>query len=206
LKKIISAALLCISFCYQGFGIGANENNSNSDTTHAKERFSQTLFGLNYASANTYNGRKDTNKIRVLSPTFKYIGKRGIFVKLDAVNVPHAKKTFDELNVNFGWENDLRNDWDATINFSHFFYDSKVARINAAVSNELNTYVGKDWDILYTSLDLSLDAGNNKFPYIGKIISQKSRDFFMNFSNNHEFVFDHLKITGDSIKIIPIIT
>ena len=193
---------VCIAILLISFNILSTYAKGN-DTIITKERYSETRFGMDYASVNTYNGRKDTNKIRVLSPSFQYVGKRGFYTNLSLVNVPHAKKLFDELNTNFGWQHDFSNDWDANVSFSHFFYDSKVARINAAISNALNINLGKDWDVLYTNLDFNIDASNNKFPYRGKIIAQKSRDVFFDFSNAHEFAYSPSLSNGDSLKIIP---
>lgn len=174
-----------------------------TDSVKKDKKYRSVKLGIDYASAIAFKARKDTAKLYSFSPYFKYSGKYGFFTKINIVDVPGTKKGFDELNTSFGWDFNFSQKWDGSIGYAHYFYNSKVARIKAAISNEISANVSYDWDFLYSYLGVDLDGGNNKFPYNGKMVSKKTRDYYLVFSNSHEFSFDFFLKRVDDLTVTP---
>lgn len=166
-----------------------------SDSSSSAEKHRKFKMELDYSSDNTFKGRKDTTNIPILAPFFKYTAKSGFFLQASLVNVPTPKankqKVFDELDAGLGWMFDFSDKWDGIISYTHYFFDSKIARIKAAVQNDLNATVGYDWDVLYHRLIIDYNSGNPNFvSKKGKKISTRSRDFSITLANSHNFSFD----------------
>ena len=211
MKKIIFIILFCASFySYGNSNYRASADTAKTDSTKTTEKYRKIKFGVDYANASTFNGRKDTSVRYTVSPSLEYIGKLGFFSKLSLVHVPATKKIFDELSADIGWNFDFSDKWDGSIGYSHYFFDTKAARINAAIANRLDANVGYDWNLLYSFLDIEWDGGNNKFPVKAPsnpqktlLVAKKTNDVFVTFSNSHEFLFDDLLKKSDRITITP---
>ncbi len=166
-------------------------------------KYRKLKLGLDYASTITFKGRQDSSRLFSISPYLDYRGKYGLFAKVSLDDVPGTKKGFDELNASIGWDHSFTDKLDCSIGYSHYFYNSQVARIKASVSNEIAANISYDWDWLYTYIGVDLDGGNNKFPYKGKIVTKKTRDVYLVFSNSHEFSFDFFTERSDNLTINP---
>ncbi|MBI3500421.1 MAG: hypothetical protein HY063_01390 [Bacteroidetes bacterium] len=157
------------------------------------EKFRKFRMGVDYSSDNTFKGRKDTVTIPIISPSFKFTAKSGLFLKANMVHVPapkaKKKKFFDELDAGAGWNFDFSDDWDGSISYTHYFFDSKVARLKAAVQNDANAAVGYDWNILYSRILFDYNSGNPNLTYKGKKITKRTKDFSVTFTNVHDFEF-----------------
>jgi hypothetical protein len=211
MKKNIFIILFSIS--YYSYGINSCNvlaDTSKTDSVKVTQKFRKIKLGVDYASVNTVNGRQDTSVRYTFSPSLEYIGKLGLFGKLSLIHVPATKRVFDELSADAGWNFTFSDKWDGGIGYSHYFFDTKAAMINAAISNRLNVNAGYDWDILYSYLDIDWIGGNNKFPV--KVpanpkkttaVLKKTNDVFVTFSNSHQFSFDDLLKKGDYITITP---
>ena len=175
-----------------------------TDSIQVAEKHRKIKSGVDYASVSAFKGRKDTTGVSLLSPYFEYTGKHGFYTRMALDHVPGGKrKFFDEFNSEIGWNFDFSDNWDGFIGYSHYFYDSQVARIMASVSNEIKTNVGYDWKYLYSFLDFDWSGGNNKFPYKGVIVTTKSHDFQLAFSNSHQFSFDRILKRSANLSITP---
>ncbi len=171
----------------------------NSDTTHEgsgtkREKFRKLKLALTYSSDNVFKGRKAGSSIPVISPMIKYTTKPGLFAQVSLTNTPGKKATlFDELDTRIGWIFDLSDKWDASFSYAHYFFNSKSARINATVQNDLDLSLGFDWNVLYSRLIADYSSGSSSFSKKGKSISSHTKDFSVTFMNLHDFSIDLTK-------------
>ncbi len=188
----VSLSFLNLSFFFIMHSYGnIIDTTSSSDTTSFEKKYRKFKIALDYSSENTFKGRKNTTNIPILSPFFKYIGKSGFFTQVSLVDVPTGKikKVFDELDAGAGWIFNFSDQWDGSISYMHYFYDSGVARLKSAVKSDLNTSVGFDWDILYSQLLFDINADNPKNSNKGKAIPKHTKDYTLTFANTHYFYF-----------------
>ncbi len=157
-----------------------------SETGRMKYR--KVKIGVDYASDNTFRGRKDSTNIPLVSPFFKYTGRRGWFTTVSLADVPAKKqKAFDELDLGAGKNFDFSENWDGTLSYTHYFFDAKAARIKAAVQNDIHASVNYDWTILYSQVIFDVNGGSDKFLYKGKKIGVRNFDYSFTFANQHDF-------------------
>src|SRR5574337_59065 len=97
-----------------------------SDSSETTQTHSKLKISANYSSNNTYKGRKDTTNTPIISPMLKYTTKSNFFFMATLVNVPGAKKMFDELDLGLGQRFNFSDKWYGSISYSHFFFDSGV--------------------------------------------------------------------------------
>jgi hypothetical protein len=161
------------------------------DSTTVKKKHSKLKIELNYASNNTYKGRADTSNTPIISPFIKYTGKSKFFVQGSLVNVPGEKKIFDEMDLGVGKKIRFSDSWDGSVSYSHYFFDSNVARIKAGLQNNFSSFVGYDWDILYSQLYFDWSEGSNSLKTKNKKITNTRRTSDVTFTlvNSHQFNF-----------------
>ena len=118
-------------------------------------------------------------------------------------NTPGGKKAFDEMDLGLGKRWRFSDKWDGSLSYTHYFFDSNVARIKAALQNDLAASAGYDWDILYSQLLFDWSEGSDQFKYKGKKVAQKTRDFTFTFANSHQFSWDDVFKKDDDIIFMP---
>jgi len=160
---------------------------ANDSLRNDKQR--KLKIALDYSSDNTFKGRRDTTNTPLISPNIKYTGRSGLFAQAALFDVPGKKrktKVFDELDLGVGKNFDISEKWDASVAYSHYFYDSKVARIKSSVQNDFNASLNYDWDILYNQLVADVNMGAPKSKK-GKTVSRRSLDYSLTLVSMHDF-------------------
>ena len=198
--------LLLFSCCYLGTyaftGFELPSDSSKTDTTIVK-KYRKYKFELSYSSNNTYKGRKDTSNSQIISPSFKYTSKSNFYIRTALANSSGSKKVFDELDATLGKKFHFTKNWDGILSESHYFFDSNVSRIGAAVQNDIVASTGYDWDILYSQLQFDWSSGNSKFKYKGKRLDKRTHDVTFILANSHQFWLDDVLKDGDDLVIEP---
>jgi hypothetical protein len=204
--------LWCFLFLFFGIGkifsglslhlILPKDSVKKEDSAKVKKH-AKLKFELSAASNNTFKGRRDTNNVPIISPLLKYTTKRNWYFSGTLVNEPGSQRMFDEFDLSIGKKIVFSDNWDATVAYSHYFFDSRVTRIKATVQNYASATVNYDWNILYSSLELSYSEANDKFKYKGKKVGNKTGDFSVYFDNSHAFDFDDFLRKGNSLSLTP---
>jgi hypothetical protein len=175
---------------------------------------------LNYSSANTFLGKKDSVSIPILTPTFKYTTSKDFFYQLNLVHSNTTNKVFDQLDLRAGYNHYFNDQWNATISYTRSFYSKAVDRLNAIVNNDINVYVGYDWNHVYTALSLDYTSGSKDYAYtfndtiigpLGKkhIIESKetgsvsAKDYTITLMNSRQFYFYELFNDNDKLIVCP---
>jgi hypothetical protein len=178
-------------------------------------------IALNYSSANTFLGKKDSISIPILTPTIKYTTSKDIFYQINLVHSNTTNKVFDQLDLRLGYSYYFNDRWSATASYTHSFYDKEVDRINAIVNNDFNAYVGYDWDYVYSALSVDLTSGSKAYSYnyqdtvwglnMKKYLlvdtkesgSISAKDYTITLMNSRQFYFYELFTEYDKLIVCP---
>lgn len=177
-------------------------------------------IALNYSSANTFLGKKDSVSIPILTPTIKYTTSKDFFYQLNIVHSNTTDKLFDQLDLRAGYNHYFNDQWNATISFTRSIYSKAVDRFNSIVNNDINLFVGYDWDYVYSAFSLDYTSGSKDYSYnyqdtiIGlsgkKHIIEftesgnlSAKDFTVTFMNSRQFYFYDLFNEVDKLIICP---
>ena len=178
-------------------------------------------LALNYSSANTFLGKKDSVSIPILTPTIKYTTSKDFFYQLNLVHSNTTDKLFDQLDLRAGYNYYFNDQWNATISYTRSFYSKAVDRLNAIVNNDINLYVGYDWNHVYTALSLDYTSGSKDYSYTyqdtvwgknGKkyaLIDTKetgnvsAKDYTITLMNSRQFYFYELFNENDKLIVCP---
>lgn len=171
---------------------------------------------FNYSSANTLLGKKDSIPIPLLSPSFKYTTSKNIFYQISLVHTNTTSKIFDELDAKIGYNYDFNDRWNASIAYTHYFFDKNVDRLNSMVNNDINLYVAYDWDILYSAISLDYTSGKKTFNTTDTVYGKKgkyalvqntsslsSKDITLTLMNSKQFFFFKLFTKKDRLILSP---
>jgi hypothetical protein len=178
-------------------------------------------LALNYSSANTFLGKKDSISIPIFTPTIKYTTSKDFFYQLNLVHSNTTDKLFDQLDLRAGFNHYFNDQWNATISYTRSFYGKAVDRLNAIVNNDINIYVGYDWNHVYTALSVDYTTGSKDYSYTyqdtlwgknGKkyaLIDTKetgnvsAKDYTITLMNSRQFYFYGLFNEYDKLIVCP---
>jgi hypothetical protein len=178
-------------------------------------------LALNYSSANTFLGKKDSISIPILSPTLKYTTSKDFFYQVNLVHSNTTDKVFDQLDLRAGYNYYFNDQWNASISYTRSFYSKAVDRLNAIVNNDINVYVGYDWDYVYSALSFDYTSGAKDYSYnytdtiwgLNKkkfvLIDTKetgnvsAKDYTITFMNSRQFYFYELFNKNDKLIVCP---
>lgn len=178
-------------------------------------------LALNYSSANTFLGKKDSISIPIFTPTIKYTTSKDFFYQLNLVHSNTTDKLFDQLDLRAGFNHYFNDQWNATISYTRSFYSKAVDRLNAIVNNDINIYVGYDWNHVYTALSVDYTTGSKDYSYTyqdtlwgknGKkyaLIDTKetgnvsAKDYTITLMNSRQFYFYGLFNEYDKLIVCP---
>jgi hypothetical protein len=124
------------------------------------------------------------------------------------------------LDLRAGYNHYFNDQWNATISYTRSFYSKAVDRLNAIVNNDINAYVGYDWNHVYTALSLDYTSGSKDYAYtfndtiigpLGKkhIIESKetgsvsAKDYTITLMNSRQFYFYELFNDYDKLIVCP---
>ena len=205
--------LIFINFTYL---LSQNSSDTLLLDTLQSPKYRRFKASLNYSSANTLLGKKDSIPIPLLSPSFKYTTSKNIFYQISLVHTNTTAKIFDELDAKIGYNYDFNDRWSASIAYTHYFFNKNVDRLNSMVNNDVNLYVAYDWDILYSAISLDYTGGKKTFNTTDTIFGKKgkyalvestsslsSKDFTATFMNSRQFFFFELLTKKDRLIISP---
>lgn len=163
---------------------------------------------LNYSSANTFLGKKDSISIPILTPSFKYTTSKDFFYQLNLVHSNTTAKVFDQLDLRAGYNHYFNDQWNATISYTRSFYSKAVDRLNSIVNNDVNLFVGYDWNYVYSALSFDYTSGSKTFTT--NIIKNKNKtetvdakDVTITIMNSRQFYFYELLNDYDKLIICP---
>lgn len=194
----------------------------NQETIENEPVYRRFRTSLNYSSANTLLGKRDSIAIPILTPTFKYTSSKDFFYQLSLVHSNTTNKLFDELDLKVGKNFYIGERWNFTLAYARFIYSKYIDRINTVVNNDLNAYAGFDWGHdVYTGLSLDYTSGKKTIAYhtIDSILPIKgnkyilvdntentyiqAKDFTMTFMNSITFYFYELLNESDKLIVTP---
>ena len=185
-----------------------------SDSVEVTPKYNRLRFALNYSSANTFFGNKDSINIPILTPSVKFTLYNNLFIRASLVHSNTTKLLFDELNAQVGYRFFYGDNFDASISYTRYFYDSKVGRINAVVQNDLNAYAAYDFGLLYTGLSFDYTFGSvsqttkaklNKKGGVkqGTSVTLTSNDYTFTWMNSRQFYWYEVFHSSDKFILTP---
>ncbi len=194
----------------------------NEETIENEPVYRRFRTSLNYSSANTLLGKRDSIAIPILTPTFKYTTSKDFFYQVSLVHSNTTNKLFDELDLKIGKNFYLGERWNFTLSYARFIFSKDVDRLSAVVNNDFNAYVGFDWGHdIYTGLSLDFTTGKKTVPYhsIDTVFAKKAnkyvlvdnsgftyiqaKDFTMTFMNSITYYFYELLNDNDKLIFTP---
>ena len=190
----------------------------NQETIENEPVYRRFRTSLNYSSANTLLGKRDSIAIPILTPTFKYTSSKDFFYQLSLVHSNTTNKLFDELDLKVGKNFYIGERWNFTLAYARFIYSKYIDRINTVV----NAYAGFDWGHdVYTGLSLDYTSGKKTIAYytVDSVLPKKgnkyilvdntentyiqAKDFTMTFMNSITFYFYELLNESDKLIVTP---
>ena len=194
----------------------------NEETIENEPVYRRFRTSLNYSSANTLLGKRDSIAIPILTPTFKYTSSKDFFYQLSLVHSNTTNKLFDELDLKIGKNFYIGERWNFTLSYTRFIFSKDVDRLSSVVNNDFNAYGGFDWGHdIYTGLSLDYTTGKKTIPYntIDTVFAKKAnkyvlvdnsgynyiqaKDFTMTFMNSITFYFYELLNENDKLIFTP---
>ena len=194
----------------------------NEETIENEPVYRRFRTSLNYSSANTLLGKRDSIAIPILTPTFKYTTSKDFFYQFSMVHSNTTNKLFDELDLKVGKNFYVGERWNFTLAYARFIYSKYIDRLNTVVNNDFNAYAGFDWGHdIYTGVSLDYTTGKKTIPYhiVDSVISKKgnkyvlvdntgytyiqAKDFTMTFMNSVTFYFYELLNNSDKLIFTP---
>ncbi len=194
----------------------------NQETIENEPVYRRFRTSLNYSSANTLLGKRDSIAIPILTPTFKYTSSKDFFYQLSLVHSNTTNKLFDELDLKVGKNFYIGERWNFTLAYARFIYSKYIDRINTVVNNDFNAYAGFDWGHdVYTGLSLDYTSGKKTIAYhiVDSVLPKKgnkyilvdktentyiqAKDFTMTFMNSITFYFYELLNESDKLIVTP---
>ncbi len=194
----------------------------NQETIENEPVYRRFRTSLNYSSANTLLGKRDSIAIPILTPTFKYTTSKDFFYQLSLVHSNTTNKLFDELDLKVGKNFYIGERWNFTLAYARFIYSKYIDRINTVVNNDFNAYAGFDWGHdVYTGLSLDYTSGKKTIAYytVDSVLPKKgnkyilvdntentyiqAKDFTMTFMNSITFYFYELLNESDKLIVTP---
>jgi len=194
----------------------------NEETIENEPVYRRFRASLNYSSANTLLGKRDSIPIPILTPTLKYTSSKDFFYQMSLVHSNTTNKLFDELDLKIGKNFYLGDRWNFTLSYTRFIFSKEVDRLNAVVNNDFNAYAGFDWGHdIYTGLSLDYTTGKKTVQYhtIDTVFAKKgnkyvlvdnsgytyieAKDFTMTFMNSVTYYFYELFNENDKLIFTP---
>lgn len=202
--------------------IPISDTTKRADSVFIDPVYRRFKTSINYSSANTMLGKRDSIPIPILSPTFKYTSSKDFFYQLSLVHSNTTNKVFDEIDLKVGKNFYLGDRWNFTIAYSRFIFSKEVDRLNAVINNDFNVYSGYDWGHdLYTGVSLDYTTGNKTKRYIdidstwkpllkkylvevdSGYTSVSAKDFTVTLMNSMTFYFYNLLNNNDRLIFTP---
>lgn len=210
------------------FGQNINYSKSVGDTLNSAvsevedPEYRRFRVALNYSSANTMLGKRDSIPIPIFTPTFKYTSSKDFFYQFSLVHSNTTNKVFDELDLKVGKNFYVGERWNFTLSYARYIFDKQVDRLSAVVNNDLNAYAGFDWGHeIYSGLSLDFTSGKKTVPYhtIDSTFNKKqnkyvlvdntgytyiqAKDFTMTLMNSVTFYYYDLLLQEDRLIVTP---
>ncbi len=223
--RTFSFALTCIAFGWiffiQNFSFSQSVVQDTTVTDSVAPSYRKLRLAFNYSSATTLLGKKDSVSIPILSPSIKYTTSKDFFYQASLVHTNTTSKLFDELDLRVGYNYYFSDRWDASISYTRFFFSKEVDRLNAIVNNDINVYVGFDWNYVYSAVSFDFTSGKRSFNYqsqdtiYGKngkkyvvVLTDNnstisSKDYTLTFMNSRQFYFFDVLREKDKMIITP---
>jgi hypothetical protein len=222
--------LVVIVVCFWNHLFGQNLNHSKpvGDTLNfaysklENPQYRRVRVALNYSSANTMLGKRDSIPIPIFTPTFKYTTAKDFFYQFSLVHSNTTNIVFDELDLKVGKNFYVGDKWNFTVSYARYIFNKQVDRLSAVVNNDLNVYAGFDWGHeLYTGLSLDFTSGKKRVPYqtIDSLFNKKqnkyvlfdnsgytyiqAKDFTMTWMNSVTFYYYDLLFQEDRLIVTP---
>jgi hypothetical protein len=204
------------SFFYAQSDSTVTDTGVEIDTVYRRFR-----VAINYSSANTMLGKRDSIPIPILSPTIKYTTSKDFFYQVSLVHSNTTSKMFDEVDLKLGKSFYFGDRWDASVSYTRYIFSKEVDRLSAVVNNDINAYVGFDWTYVYTGLSLDYTTGKKTVPYhtTDTVFAKKAnkyvlvdnsgytyveaKDFTMTLMNSKQFYFYEVLNENDRLIITP---
>jgi len=212
--KNLVILLSCLILFSNGLFGQLNDSIPLDSIEEVQPKYNRLRFALNYSSANTFFGNKDSVNIPILTPSVKFTLYNNLFARASLVHSNTTKLLFDELNVQLGYRFFYGDNFDASVSYTRYFYDSKVGRINSVIQNDLNAYAVYDFGFLYTGLSFDYTFGStsqtkkakaNKKGQLknGTSLTLSSNDYTFTWMNSQQFYWYEVFHSLDKFILTP---
>ncbi|MEO6904424.1 MAG: hypothetical protein ABI315_14890 [Bacteroidia bacterium] len=194
---------ICISVCSFSNIFPAINDSVKTDSSSFKSRQAKFKIELDYASNNSFKGRKDSSNTPVISPLFKYTTKQRFYIQTSFVHSPNISKTFDEIDLGAGKKFQFTDNFDGSLSYTHYFTGTKTSRIKSTIASDVSSYLGYDWNWLYSQFYFDWSRGSTKQKSNKTTVSKATNDYSFTLANSHDFSFDNVFTNGDEITVTP---
>ena len=163
----------------------------NEETIETEPVYRRFRASINYSSANTMLGKRDSIAIPILTPTFKYTTSKDFFYQASVVHSNTTKKMFDELDLKVGKNFYIGERWNFTLSYTRYNFSKEVDRLTAVVNNDFNAYAGFDWGRdFYTGLSLDYTSGKKTVPFntIDTVYGKKGNKYVLVDNKGYTYV------------------
>lgn len=190
--------IVCITLLVENlFAQNLNHPQSAGDTLQneiseeVSPAYRRLRFSLNYSSANTMLGKRDSVPIPIFTPTLKYTTSKDFFYQFSLVHSNTTNKLFDELDLKVGKNYYVGEKWNFTLSYARYIFSKEVDRLSAVVNNDLNVYAGYDWGHeVYTGLSIDFTSGKKTVPFhtIDSTFSKKQNKYILIDNNGYTYI------------------
>jgi hypothetical protein len=174
----------------EGFTIYKHSNN-NDTIPQTELKYDYLSTGINFGNNTSFFGRNGGLRFPFYALDASYFSSSGIWASATAFSLINSDKFFEGADLSIGWMFDITQKMDGGISYSHFISSRENSLyVQSTTSRVLNSYVGLDWDYLYSSVGLIyLFGGFN--------------DYFISFSNSRYFEIQYLFNNYDMMVFEP---
>lgn len=153
--------------------------------------FGYLTFGANYDNNTSFFGRNGGFRFPYLSSDITYYSNNGLWFSFTGFKLIGSGKFAEGVDFSGGWTFDVNDHMDGGVSYSRFVpLQSNSVLVQSTASSVLNSYLGLDWNYLYTSVGLTyLFGGNN--------------DYFLTISNSRYFGAKNLLMNDDILSLEP---
>lgn len=162
-----------------------------SDSTTHYYTYDYLTFGINYDNNTSFFGRNGGLKFPYFSSDVTYFSSNGLWASVTFFNLAKSQHFLDGVDFAGGWIFDVNDHVDGGVTYSRFLPVQKNSvMVQSTASSVLNSYLGLDWNYLYTSAGLTyLLSGVN--------------DYFLSISNSRYFEVQNLVVNDDILSFDP---
>ena len=161
------------------------------DTSKAKEVETRSfLFGIDYATDNTYKGLKQDTKVGTFSPSIMYQSITGFYCIATGYYVKTDKIPWNEFDADLGYDFKLYKNVSNDISYTRSFFSKTTSMLKSSSANDLEYFLKFKPSWIKTKLIFDYNFG-------------KINDYSTTFQISHSFKIDSIFSKKDEFAFMP---